>query len=533
MNQNVSVDIDLPPDEYNGLIYVIDGNDGKSGTPVLKAIDPVNWTEKVSATLPKDYDAHSVVSLLPDSHNFLYVWSNKRTNAQTPTCPYTAVSSDVSIYDRNTLAYLTTIPNVRTGFDSTLQSADDEPQSYNMGRGLVVIVSDQTNIESSRSAHIIRIDESVTPPTWETIVESTDIGGYNIDIESPMPDYDGGLYFECYSGDANATTDTTKRESRIIHWKKDGTIASTHRQMTGLHSNGELVISSGTLKGQIVVFMTVAAENTASDNTIHVYLWDGEAENGYTEIGGLEEIGVEIEKPFSDGKNGLYFMTERKSGTDEADALCRWDGPSLQNFKLIWSSDCEMEVEGEAVPKDGKNGFYFVNVSTDLTDKSKEGKVNISLLHCQESEASIVCDLGTFDIPASRFNAKDETGTVLTPQEALENEYGFLEDEEHDVLFVGGGPLGGKYKLTVLKWTSETRENLDSSHILTTFSDEELGGSANIAGAVAFDDTVNGTNSSSSSGCNVGLKAVFALLCLVIFVAKKKFERYIWAYTGH
>lgn len=537
-NQNVSVDIDLPPDEYNGLIYYIEGNDGKSGsTPYLFAKDAVRWENTRSVALPQGYDAHSVVSLLPDSKNFFYVWSTKRNEGKTATCPYTSISSDVSVYDRNTLTHLKTFHYVRTGFDSTLQSADDEPQSYNMGRGLVVIVSDQENIEnnkavalvayddaSSPAAHIVRIDESMSPPTAEVIVTSTDIGGWNIDIESPMPDYDGGLYFECYSGDANVVSDPNYRESRIVHWKKNGQIVSLDQSMNLAQSNGELVISSGKLKGQIVVFQMNQTGGTAdggnADNKIRVYLWDGETTGKPTVIDETGIIGVEIEKPFTDGGNGLYFMAERKKGNDEADALYRWDGS--KTTQLIWQSDCEMEVEGEAVPKDknGNNGFYFVNVSADLNEEEKKGTVTLSLLHCQGSPATIVCDLGSFDVPASRFRAVDETGKAISADEALENEYGYLEDTDHSVLFVGGGPLGGKYKLTALEWTDGTRKNLTSDNIKTTFIDEDLGGVANIAGAVAF--TEGGGSSSSSSGCDAGFSGAALLALAGLFLLRKR-----------
>ena len=113
-NTVASADILLPPDEANGLIYAIDGN-------TLRAINPLTWTDQATANLSTEYNVHSLVSLWPDSHNYLYIWSSKRENITT-SGDYTPVNSDIHVYDRETLAELAVFEHVRTGFDTTMKS---------------------------------------------------------------------------------------------------------------------------------------------------------------------------------------------------------------------------------------------------------------------------------------------------------------------------------------------------------------------------------------------------------------------------
>lgn len=474
LNQVESRDILLPPDEKTGLIYAINGSN-------LIAIDSLNWisTRSIPAgvALPGGYDVYSLVSLLPDSDNYLYVWCSKRDDIEGP-ATYTPVSSDVAVYDRRSLALRKTFSYVRTEYDPTQQKPDDEESKLaaELGRGLVVIsntASDKSlalvayDSATSHAAHIVRIDEAAL--TEEVIVSSTDINGWDVDIESPIADGSGGIYFACISGDvASNDLSSPAMESRVFHWTRAGGLVSLDLEDTT--TNGELVISTAPYKGHVFVYQATKGENS---NNIRVYLWDGVSASA-KEVASSNVLGVEIEKPFSDGGNGFYLMTERKvEAGDEADALCHWDGAT--RFEILWSSDMELEVE--APPADGRNGFYFVNASADLGDAS--GLVAMTLRHCTGWETIFVCDLGSFDAPPSTF--KDP---LVKPREKLETEFGLLTDEEHNLLFVGAGPLGGNFQLTVLDWAAKV--NLTSEDIVVTYTDEDLGGTANIAGAVAF-----------------------------------------------
>ena len=71
-----------------------------------------------------------------------------------------------------------------------MRKSDDE-NSLEMGRGLVYIadkfiafVAYETS--SDQAAHLVKIDENTL--TTSVIATSSDIEGWNIDIESPMPD---------------------------------------------------------------------------------------------------------------------------------------------------------------------------------------------------------------------------------------------------------------------------------------------------------------------------------------------------------
>lgn len=103
----------------------------------MRAINPLTWSDQATASLSTEYQVHQLVSLWPDSHNYLYVWSSKRTNI-TASGDYTPVSSDIYVYDRESLKELAVFHHVRTGFDTTIKKSDDENQAE-MGRGLVFI----------------------------------------------------------------------------------------------------------------------------------------------------------------------------------------------------------------------------------------------------------------------------------------------------------------------------------------------------------------------------------------------------------
>ena len=166
--------------------------------------------------LDSGYDVHSLVSLWPDSHNYLYVWSSKRTNI-TASGDYTPISSDIHVYDRETLNELAVFRHVRTGFDTTMKKSDDE-STLEMGRGLVFIADGLIayvayDEATSKDAHasIWCIDETGSVPVSTRTISSSDIDGFDVDIESPMPDSLGGFYFvnvDMTSPDANTLIST-------------------------------------------------------------------------------------------------------------------------------------------------------------------------------------------------------------------------------------------------------------------------------------------------------------------------------------
>ena len=140
----------------------------------------------------------------------MYVWSSKRTNI-TASGDYTPVSSDIYVYDRETLEELAVFHHVRTGFDTTIKKSDDENQAE-MGRGFVFIKDGQVAYVAYDSAESVNahasiwcIDETGAVPTTTRTIASSDIEGFDVDIESPMPDTIGGFYFVAESGDLNAS----------------------------------------------------------------------------------------------------------------------------------------------------------------------------------------------------------------------------------------------------------------------------------------------------------------------------------------
>ncbi len=95
-----------------------------------------------------------------------------------------------------------------------------------------------------------------------------------------------------------------------------------------------------------------------------------------------------------------------------------------------------------------------------------------------------------------------------------------MEDPEHELLFVGAGPIGGKFKLTVFKWDDETRQALTKDHIVKTFTDKDLGGYADIATAVFFTESFS--FGGSSGGCNTGVLGMLAVGLCGLFALKNK-----------
>lgn len=524
-NTVATSDILLPPDEANGLIYAIDGN-------TLRAIDPLTWTDSATAQLSTEYQVHSLVSLWPDSHNYLYVWSSKRTNINPASGDYTPISSDIHVYDRETLAELAVFRHVRTGFDTTIRKSDDEP-TLEMGRGLVFIadnliayVAYDTAVSKDAHASIWCIDESGTVPTSTRTISSRDINGFDVDIESPMPDGLGGFYFVAESGDLNASLSSTDISSTVYHYTADKRLFST--PSINVTSNAELVMTDeGPHKGSIFMFSIIGAHIAASlDNNVEVFFWDGEQGTDSMDWGNhqtnliLYEVGVEIEKPFPVG-NGFFYSMESKNESirDEKDSVFYWNGTFGSRSQLVWSSDNELEVEQP--PLDGNGGFYFVNVDMVSTD-AKTLISTMTLMHGRPSGATPVCDLGSFLAPPSTFKPNPNDPQAI-PEEAFQNEFALVEIPEQNQLFAGAGPVGGKFRLTVLDWTKKAA--LESGdNIIITFNDEEMGGNANIGGMVKFTEGSRQIGVASKDGCDSGF-GVLAIAGVIMLAVSRKRSR--------
>ena len=140
----------------------------------------------------------------------------------------------------------------------------------------------------------------------------------------------------------------------------------------------------------------------------------------------------------------------------------------------------------------------------------------MTLLHARTTGSTPVCDLGSFVAPPSTFfkNPKDPQAI---PAEQFQNEFALLEVPEQNQLFVGAGPVGGKFRLTVLDWTKKAA--LESGdNVIITFDDEDMGGNANIGGMVKFAEQ---HNSGSSSGCDAGL-GILCVIGLAYFMTSKR-----------
>ena len=468
-----------------------------------------------SAQLSSEYQVHNLVSLWPDSHNYLYVWSSKRTDINPVSGDYTPVSSDIYVYDRETLKELAAFRHVRTGFDTTLKKSDDEP-SLEVGRGLVFIkdgliayVAYDTAAAENAHASIWCIDETAIVPVSECLISSADIEGFDIDIESPMPDTLGGLYFVAESGDLNASLSSDAIYTRLYHYSVDGKLV--YSPSINLMSNAELVMTEeGQYKGSIFMYSILGFDFLKDD--MEVFFWDG-ADNQRNVF--LYEKGVEIEKPFTTGTGFFYSMESANESTrDEKDAIYYWDGGMGHRSVPVWSSDNELEVEDP--PLDGNDGFYFVNVDLTSTD-AKTLISTMTLIHGTPSGSTTVCDLGSFVAPPSTFIPNPNDPEAL-PEEAVQNEFALVEIPEHNQLFVGAGPVGGKFRLTVFDWTKKAK--LESGdNVIATFYDEDMGGSANIGGMIEFSGKVDG---GSSSGCNAGFGFIVLAAAWIVFSHRKR-----------
>lgn len=490
----------------------------------MRAIDPLTWNNTATANLSSEYQVHNLVSLWPDSHNYLYVWSSKRANI-TASGDYTPISSDIYVYDRETLAELAVFRHVRTGFDTTMRKSDDEA-ALEMGRGLVFIkdgliayVAYDEPVSRDAHASIWCIDEYATVPASARTITSRDINGFDVDIESPMPDTLGGFYFVAESGDLNANLASKDIASKLYHYTSTGQLIAMVSDNTT--ANGELVIAQeGQHKGSIFSYTNLDVKGLSVDrvlpeNSVEVFFWDGYQ----TQMNVLlYETAVEIEKPFTAG-SGFYFSMESKNKNtrDEKDAIYYWPGVMGSRAVCVWSSDNELEVEEP--PLDGNNGFYFVNVDLTSTD-AKTLISTMTLLHARTTGSTRVCDLGSFLAPPSTF-IKNPKDPQAIPAEQFQNEFALVVDEDHNQLFVGAGPVGGKFRLTVLDWTKKAA--LESGdNIIITFDDEEMGGSANIAGMIKFTERqITGGVRNSSSGCDSGL-GLLAFAGLAVIISSRK-----------
>ena len=549
-NPIASADLKLAPDS-KGYVYAIIG-----GT-TLTRYDLLNWNSTVTRPLPSGYDVYSLVGLT-DHETVLYLWASKRTKKADGS--YASEKSDIFVYDRNTLTPLTTEPFhfVRTGLDSTSRRVDDQSKTsktkgpeLEVGRGLVAISATEVvlavyDIDSADSpTSIVRINETANPTfgviSYDYIVKSTDIEKRTVDNESPIPDENGGFYFGCYSGDANAQGESM--DSKVYHWNSAKTI--TKANLNGserFRTTADLVIkkadhSQNTYAGSLVVFQEegsgVDAGGAQQNHVIKPYIWDGNKgtmteipmtnTSSTTEPGEASgDVGVELEKPFTDGKDGIYFMMEMLVGSDDMDTLYHWN-PS-NNTRIVISSQMELEVE--TPPLDGNVGFYFVEATTITPDSHDQDtpvkfgmvSVDMKLQHCTGWEAAenvkTVSNLGTFVVPQSSFY--DVSGDIITNYRTLldyvESEHGFLQDTEHEMLFVNAGPVGGNSNLKVFTWNTTTQKDLSSTNIIKEFTDKDLGGDASIATALFFSES-NGSVGGSGGGCNTGVE-IFGLIGL-------------------
>ena|GEM_PF-3947327 len=476
----------------------------------MRAINPLTWSDQATASLSTEYQVHQLVSLWPDSHNYLYVWSSKRTNI-TASGDYTPVSSDIYVYDRESLKELAVFHHVRRGFDTTIKKSDDENQAE-MGRGLVFIADKLVayvayDSPDSVNAHasIWCIDESGLVPESTRTITSSDIEGFDVDIESPMPDTLGGFYFVAESGDLNASLSSTDILARLYHYSSEGKLE--YSQSINVMSNAELVMTQeGRYKGSIFMYSIIGAQwMSGYENKMEVFLWNGGNTNGVrwrladgTYVNQVNmllwEEGVEIEKPFTAG-TGIYYSMEsvNQSIRDEKDAVYYWDGEMGSRSRLVWSSDNELEIENP--PLDGNNGFYFVNV--DLMSPDANTLIStMTLMHGRTTDPQAIS------------------------AEQFQNEFALVEVPEHDQLFVGAGPVGGKFRLTVLDWTQKAA--LESGdNVIVTYDDEDMGGNANIGGMVQFTEARRvGGGSSGGCGMGFGLWAI-GIIGAVIFSRRR------------
>lgn len=401
------------------------------------------------------------------------------------------MKSDVAVYDRATLTKQATFSFPRTGLDATKKLVDDEPYTPEVGRGLVDISNTATDKSvvlvvydrvSSDAAKIIRIDEAASPVSYDIIVKSSDINGWNIDNESPIPDNVGGFYFGCYSGDANAEPISTSKDCTVYHWNNTKNLSQISIQKA--ETTADLVIASGDHKGSIVAFYTTpVADPTSSgdvierDYTLHTYIWNG-ANNTLTTVGDGFGVELEVEDPPLDGNNGFYYVL----------------------------TDIYRTPRGQGVQS---------------LDVGMLG-VNMKLYHCIDWNTShdLVNNLGSFDVPASAY--VNTSGDYRLVRENVQSEHGFLEDEEHNLLFVGAGPIGGNMVLKAFTWNTSTKPRITSQNLVASFTNQDLGGYAEISTAVMFTEDGGNYGVGSSSSCNGGMFGMISLFLPTLFIFRKK-----------
>ncbi len=78
--------------------------------------------------------------------------------------------------------------------------------------------------------------------------------------------------------------------------------------------------------------------------------------------------------------------------------------------------------------------------------------------------------------------------------------------------------------LHAFRWNSTTRRSLSSQHIVDRFTNEDLGGYAEIATAVKFTESHSSGVSSSGGGCysGFGVMAGLSVMALAISHARRK-----------
>ena len=99
-----------------------------------------------------------------------------------------------------------------------------------------------------------------------------------------------------------------------------------------------------------------------------------------------------------------------------------------------------------------------------------------------------------------------------------------LSDSEYDLLLAGAGPVGGKFKLTVFNYSNKDTRALTSADIIEpVFTDEDMGGYADLAGAQKFTDgsTSGGSVGGSGGGCDSGF-GFLAVSLAAWFAVKSK-----------
>ena len=183
----------------------------------------------------------------------------------------------------------------------------------------------------------------------------------------------------------------------------------------------------------------------------------------------------------TDGQNGIYFMMERTINSDDMDILCHWDSSISVDIKL-----------------------YHCTGWTESTD--------------------LVYNFGLFEAPKNAFMSGDtliHSWTLV--QDLVQSEHGFFdasENTEHKILFVGAGPVGGRFRMVVFNWDDTTKQALGEGDIIKKFNDNDFGGYVDVATITYFTESSPSMN--SSSNCNVSISGSFALGLLALITFRKK-----------